>query len=114
MKKPILMVLLLALAIMAVAGCGSSVDYSKLVEANQKLADAYNEQQPIMAQNGWEADEVTSAEFAAIANTVDQMNSIITAKDSTQDTVDDLTTNVEAMVTAMDDIAQKVSVPYGS
>ncbi len=113
MKKSILIVLTLALVVAAFAGCGSSVDYSKLTEANQQLAERYNELAPIMVENGWEADEQTTTEFNMIAATIEACNETITTKDSTQEVVDDLTNTVNDMVAEMDNIEQKVSVVYG-
>lgn len=91
-------------------------------EALKPLANAYNELVPVFNEvyeaaeaNGWLADEQTSAELDAVYGMVTFVGSGLTDDPSKLDSVTDMDGLVEQLqqfVPALEEIGQRVSVPY--
>lgn len=90
-------------------------------EALKPLAQAYNELAPVFndayeaAQaNGWLADEQTAAEFEALTGTLSYIGSGLTDDPSKLEgaDLDGLVEQLQQLAPALNELAQRVSVPY--
>ncbi len=116
MKK--LCSLLVALAMCAsLVACGGSDNsqLEKLAEVYNQVAPLYTEAYTTAEQNGWLADEQTAAELEALSATLSYVGSGLTEDASKlEDTdIDALIEQLEVLQPAVEELVERVSVPYG-
>jgi outer membrane lipopolysaccharide assembly protein LptE/RlpB len=90
---------------------------SKLKELEGKniiLVDLYNEIATLAIENGWEADELTTAELGAVNTFIQLFNSVITDPTNITDAdLDELLLSADTSITELDtNIRGRVSVPF--
>ena len=116
MKK--LCSLLLAFVMCAsLVACGGSDDsqLEKLAEAYNQVAPLYNEAYTTAEENGWLADEQTAAELEVLSATLSYIGSGLTEDSSKLEDADinTLIEQLEVIRPAVEELGQRVSVPYG-
>lgn len=110
--------LLVALMMCAsLAACGGSDDaqLKKLTEAYNQVAPLYNEAAAAAEENGWLADEQTAIELEALSATLSYIGSGLTEDSSKLEDADinGLIEQLEGLRPAVEELVQRVSVPYG-
>lgn len=86
-----------------------------LANTYNELASIYNEVYPAAEANGWLADEQTSAELDAVYGVITFVGSGLTDDPSKLDSIEDMDGLVEQLqqfAPALEEIGQRVSVPY--
>lgn len=86
-----------------------------LANAYNELATIFNEVYPVAEANGWLDDEQTSAELDAVYGMVSFVGSGLSDDPSKLDSIEDMDGLVEQLqqfVPALEEIGQRVSVPY--
>lgn len=116
MKK--LCSLLLALVMCAsLVACGGSDDeqLKKLAEVYNQVAPIYNEAYTTAEENGWLADEQTAAELNGLSGMLSYIGSGLTEDSSKFEDadIDALIEQLEVLRPAVEELVQRVSVPYG-
>ena len=91
-------------------------ELARLTEAYNAVAVPYNEIATMVNENGWMADEQTNAEMTALQNTLGFIGTGLTEDISMLDgsdfeaLIDSLTD--EQLPSALDELRERVSVPY--
>ena len=120
--KKLLALLLAMLMVLGLAACGGETstegtddELAPVVDAVNELAPLYNEVYETAEANGWLEDEQTAAELQAIMGTLTFTQSALTDDPSKLENVTDfdaLANSILQLAPALEEIAERVSVPY--
>lgn len=98
------------------AGTGVVTDEAlkPLAEAYNKLAPIYNEAYENAEANGWMEDEQTAAELQALGGTLSGIGAGLSGESDMLEgaDIDGLVKTLEGLVPSVEELAQRVSVPY--
>ncbi len=86
-----------------------------LANVYNELANIYNEVYPVAEANGWLADEKTATELNVVSGMLLDIGAGLSGEPSSLDGVEDMDALVEQlqnMVPALEEIGERVSVPY--
>lgn len=85
-----------------------------LAEAYNKLAPLYNEAYENAEANGWMEDEQTAAELQALGATLGPIGTSLTGESDALEGADieGMTATLEGLLPAVEELVERVSVPY--
>lgn len=87
-----------------------------LANVYNELANIYNEVYPVAEANGWLADEKTATELNVVSGMLLDIGAGLSGEPSSLDGVEDMDALVEQlknMVPALEEVKERVSIPYG-
>lgn len=86
-----------------------------LAEAYNKLAPLYNEAYEKAEANGWMEDEMTATEIQALAAMLGPIGASLTGGSDALEGADieETTATLEGLVPAVEELVERVSLPYG-
>lgn len=114
MKKKLLSILLTLVMCVSLAACGGDDRLKDLTDLYNQVAEPYNEALTLAQENGWMADEVTQTELSTLSAVLDPLGQMLSEGGSDlEDTdYDAFTKMLEELLPSMDELVQRVSVPY--
>lgn len=113
MKKLLALLLALTMCVsLAACGDGNAEKRKELTELYNQVATVYNELAPAAQENGWMDDAQTAAEIEAMAASLPQIADYLEGKGSQDADIDKMIEVMKTLAPAMDELAERVSVPY--
>lgn len=114
MKKKLLSILLTLVMCFSLAACGGDDRLKELKDLFNQVVEPYNEALTLAQENGWMADEVTQTELNTMSAVLDPLGEMLSEGGSelTDEDYDAFTKLLEEWLPAMDELVQRVSVPY--
>lgn len=96
------------------AGVVTDEALKPLAEVYNKIAPIYNEAYENAETNGWMEDEQTAAEIQALSAMLGPVGTGLAGESDMLDGADieGLTTQLEELIPAIEELAERVSVPY--
>ncbi|MPN24513.1 hypothetical protein SDC9_171912 [bioreactor metagenome] len=113
MKKLLVLMLTLVLALSVLAGCSSAPDLTGVTQKFNEVSDRFNEAAVLVEKNGWSTDEEMLKTHNSIADTLNEIKAAIEDPEQSKNIdVDKLTANLDEMLPMIDEYIAAVSVPY--